>query len=83
MADLKGSEYFHICGEAWQFFKSCLPVQKSQCYWDRVISEGNALAKRYEGTQFYDFATAQVTSYINEIDRLSKAGSFQSLSSKG
>lgn len=57
-------------------------MQKDQAYWDRVVSEGDALVRKYEGTQFYDFAAAQVSSFINEVDRLSRVGSFESLSKK-
>lgn len=70
LMNLKKSEYFKICGSAWNFFKESLPTRKDQTYWDDVIRRGEAITRVYKNTQYYEFATAQVMSYINELEAI-------------
>lgn len=72
--DIGKSEYFQICSQTWKFFKESLPIRNDQAYWNDVLHRGEAIIKAYKGTTYYDFASAQLASYINEIDRLSRKG---------
>ena len=79
MMNLKESEYFKICGSAWNFFKESLPVRKGQTYWNVVLRRGEAITRVYEDTQYYEFATAQVMSYINELEAITHRMSMEKL----
>ena len=79
MMNLKESEYFKICGSAWNFFKESLPVRKGQTYWNDVRRRGEAITRVYEDTQYYEFATAQVMSYINELEAITHRMSMEKL----
>lgn len=81
MIDLRGSIYFQINAEAWNFFKSSLPAQNSDQYWASVLAEGERLARKYEGTAQSEFARDQIFAVVNELERVRKAGSFDSLQS--
>ena len=72
MMDLGNTDYFQICKKTWNFFKGNLPVQKDQRYWNEVMYKGEQITNSYKDTQYYTFVVEQVTSYINELDRLSK-----------
>ncbi len=78
MNNLKNSAYWNIYGQCWQFLKESIPPQSNQSYWDSVIAKGESIVKPYAGTPYYDFAVNQSSSVINEIDRLSKVGTFES-----
>ena len=79
MMDLKGTPYWEIYGEVFQFFKQALPVQNNDHYWGDVLAAGEAIVKRYENTAQAAFAEDQVFSIVNELERLKKVGSFDSL----
>ena len=79
MIDLRNSVYFQISSETWSFFKSSLPVQSNNHYWDKVLADGEAITKKYAKTPQAEFAKDQVFSVINELDRVRRAGSFASL----
>lgn len=83
MIDLRGSIYFQINAEAWNFFKSSLPAQNSDQYWASVLAEGERLARKYEGTAQSEFARDQIFAVVNELQRIRKAGSFDSLKRPG
>lgn len=83
MIDLRGSIYFQINAEAWNFFKSSLPAQNSDQYWASVLAEGERLARKYEGTAQSEFARDQIFAVVNELERIRKAGSFDSLKRPG
>lgn len=68
--NLNETEYFKICGNAWNFFKESLPARKGQTYWDDVIRRGEAIVQSYSKTKYYEFAKNQVMSYINELDAI-------------
>lgn len=71
--DLKGTPYWSIYTETFQFFKKALPVQRSQAYWDGILKSGNAITEKYVNTPFYEFAMAQVSAIISELERVSSA----------
>ena len=50
--DLKGTIYWTIYAEVFQFFKKALPVQCDQAYWDSILKEGNAITQQHY-TYFY------------------------------
>lgn len=83
MIDLRNSPYFRINAEAWQFFKASLPVQSNDNYWDKVLTDGEAIIKKYAKTPQAEFAKDQVFSVVNELDRIRKAGNFNSLKRSG
>lgn len=64
MIDLRGSIYFQINAEAWNFFKSSLPAQNSDQYWASVLAEGERLARKYEGTAQSENAFARQAASI-------------------
>ena len=79
MIDLRNSIYFQINAETWQFFKQALPVRNNDNYWASILAEGEKITKKYEGTPQAEFAKDQVFSVINELDRVRRAGNFDSL----
>ena len=79
MIDLRNSIYFTISTEVWNFFKQSLPVQDSDHYWNEILIKGEELVKKYEGTAQATFAKDQIFTIINELERIKKAGSFDSL----
>lgn len=64
-------------------FKSSLPAQNSDQYWASVLAEGERLARKYEGTAQSEFARDQIFAVVNELERIRKAGSFDSLKRPG
>lgn len=70
--DLKGTAYWEIYGEVFQFFKAVLPVRHDQGYWDEVLQRGDSISRKYVSTPYYDFAFAQVAAVIGELERLAK-----------
>lgn len=82
MIDLRNSIYFTISTEVWNFFKQALPAQSDDQYWASVLAEGERIAKKYEGTAQATFARDQVFAIINELERIKRAGSFDSLRSE-
>lgn len=79
MIDLRSSIYFQISAETWQFFKTSMPVKDNDSYWASILAEGERIAKKYEGTAQATFARDQVFTIINELERIKRAGSFDSL----
>ena len=79
MIDLRNSIYFRISSEVWNFFKQSLPIQNSDQYWASVLEEGERISKKYEDTAQATFAKDQVFTVINELERIRRAGSFDSL----
>lgn len=71
MMDLKGTPYWEIYGEVFQFFKKALPVQNNDHYWDEVLAQGDAITKKYAGTAYYQFAFNQVSAIISELESFS------------
>lgn len=82
MIDLRSSIYFTINAETWNFFKQSLPIQNSDQYWASVLAEGERIVKKYEDTAQATFAKDQVFTIINELERVRRAGSFDSLRSE-
>lgn len=70
MMDLKNTNYWKICGDAFNFLKQSLPVQDKDEYWDQVIHEADVIFKKYENTDEKDFAKDQVLSVVNELDHI-------------
>lgn len=81
MIDLHNTIYFRISVETWNFFKSSLPVQDNDRYWASVLAEGERISKEYEDTAQSQFARDQIFAVVNELERVRKAGSFDSLQS--
>lgn len=77
MINLKDSPYREIYSQCWQFFKESLPTRSDQAYWNDAVKRGELITAPYTGSRYYDFALAQTTAVIDELDRLSslqKAG---------
>lgn len=81
MIDLRNTIYFEINAETWNFFKSSLPVQDNDRYWASILTRGEEIVKKYEDTQQAQFARDQIFAVVNELERVRKAGSFDSLQS--
>lgn len=79
MINLKDSPYWEIYSQCWQLFKEALPVRSDQSYWDQTLARCEAIAQKYAATPQAEFAKDQVFSVINELDRIKRAGSFDSL----
>lgn len=78
MIDLRNTIYFQVNAEVWNFFKEALPVRDDDHYWNEILIEGEKLAKKYENTQQSQFAKDQIFTVIGELERIRKAGSFDS-----
>ena len=83
MIDLRNSIYFEINATVWNFFKEALPVRDDDHYWNEILKKGEEITKKYEDTQQAQFARDQVFAIINELERIRKAGSFDSLKRSG
>lgn len=83
MINLKDSPYREIYSQCWQFFKQALPVQDNDRYWGEILTEGEKVVKKYENTQQSQFARDQIFAVVNELERIRKAGSFDSLKRSG
>lgn len=79
MIDLRNTIYFEINAETWNFFKQSLPIQNSDQYWASILTRGEEIVKKYENTQQSQFAKDQVFAIISELERIRRAGSFDSL----
>lgn len=79
MIDLRSSIYFEINATVWNFFKQSLPIQNSDQYWASILTRGEEIVKKYEGTAQATFAKDQVFAVIGELERVRRAGSFDSL----
>ena len=82
MIDLRNTIYFEINAEVWNFFKQALPAQSDDQYWASVLAEGERIAKKYKDTAQATFARDQIFAVVNELERVRKAGSFDSLQSE-
>lgn len=83
MIDLRNSIYFTISTETWNFFKQALPVQNDDRYWNEILIKGEQITKKYEDTAQATFAKDQVFTIVNELERIKRAGSFDSLKRSG
>lgn len=72
MMDLKGTNYWKICGDCFNFLKQSLPVQEADEYWDHVVHEADVIFRKYENTDEKDFAKDQVLSVITELEHIYK-----------
>ena len=79
MIDLRSSIYFQISAETWQFFKTAMPVKDNDSYWASILAGGERIVEKYKNTQQSQFAKDQVFTIINELERIRRAGSFDSL----
>lgn len=79
LIDLHNTIYFRISVETWNFFKQALPIQNSDEYWASILAEGERIVEKYKNTQQSQFAKDQVFAIISELERIRKAGSFDSL----
>lgn len=79
MIDLRNSIYFEINAAVWNFFKQAMPVQSDDQYWASILTEGKKIVEKYENTAQAAFARDQVFVIFDELERLRKAGSFDSL----
>lgn len=78
MINLKDSPYWEIYSQCWQMFKECLPARSDQAYWNDAIKRGESITAPYTGSRYYDFAVAQTTAVIDELNRLARAGKLES-----
>lgn len=81
MIDLRNTIYFEINAEVWNFFKRSLPIQNSDQYWASILTRGEEIVKKYEDTAQATFAKDQVFAVVSELERIKKAGGFDSLQS--
>lgn len=81
MIDLRNTIYFEINAETWNFFKSSLPVQDNDRYRASILTRGEEIVKKYEDTAQATFAKDQVFAVVSELERIKKAGGFDSLQS--
>lgn len=79
LIDLRNSIYFEINAAVWNFFKQSLPIQNSDEYWASILAGGERIVEKYKNTQQSQFAKDQVFTIINELERIRRAGSFDSL----
>lgn len=80
--NLNNTVYFAINRENWNFFKSAIPVENTDAYWDRILKDGESICKKYEGTAQGEYCKAIIQATVNEIDKLSKLGCLESFKSK-
>lgn len=69
MIDLRGSIYFQINAEAWNFFKSSLPAQNSDQYWASVLAYYTRLKRQQNqdtATYTHDKKGISVNSRLND-----------------
>ena len=83
LIDLRNTISFEINAEVWNFFKQALPVQNDDRYWNEILIKGEQITKKYEDTAQATFARDQVFAIIGELERIRKAGSFDSLKRSG
>lgn len=81
LIDLHNTIYFRISVETWNFFKRSLPVKSDDQYWASILAEGARISKEYEDTAQSEFARDQIFAVVNELERVRRAGSFDSLRS--
>lgn len=81
LIDLRSSIYFEINATVWNFFKQSLPIQNSDQYWASILTRGEEIVKKYEDTAQATFAKDQVFAVVSELERIKKAGGFDSLQS--
>ncbi len=72
--DLKGSVYWNLFRDCWDFFKGCLPAPSLNDAerWDAIVGTAGQLMNKYRRTEIASFGTSLVLAVIDELDRLSK-----------
>lgn len=70
--------YFEINRDIWNLFKNCQPIKNTDAYWSKLLNDADAICKRYEKTSECEYCRALLLATVNEIDRLSKCGDFES-----
>ncbi len=69
--------YFKINRDIWEFFKSSRPVEDTDTYWNELLSNADAICRKYEETSEYEYCRSLLLATVDELDRLSslqKAG---------
>lgn len=72
--DFKGTVYWQIYGNIFDFHKKFADIQESDAYWDSMISEGSSVYKKYENKPEGEFAKQLIFCVIDELDRRWKSG---------
>lgn len=72
MMDLKGTNYWKICGDCFNLLKQFLPVQEDDEYWETVVDEANQIYEKYKQTDEQEFAKKQIFSVLDEFERIWK-----------
>lgn len=72
MMDLKGTNYWKICGDVFNFLKQSLPVQDEDEYWETIVDEANQIYEKYKQTDEQEFAKKQIFSVLDELERIWK-----------
>lgn len=69
--DLKGSIYWDLFRDCWDFFKASLPVPSIDDAerWDVIIGTAGQYMNKYRKTEIASFATALFIDVIDELDR--------------
>lgn len=70
--------YFEINRDIWNLFKNAQPIGSTDAYWNKLLNDANAIEQRYSKTSACEYCRALLLATINEIDRLSKCGDFES-----
>lgn len=69
--------YFKINRDIWEFFKSFRQVEDTDTYWNELLSNADAICRKYEETSECEYCRALLLVTVDELDRLSslqKAG---------
>ncbi len=61
-------EYKKASGDVWLFFRSHFERQDED-YWEKVIYDADAVAKKYEGTPVESYVRKYVIMCIDELKR--------------
>ena len=61
--------YFEVYKAVWEFHKKYSVVRTDDEYWEGVVSESNAIAKKYDNNKF---VVALVLAVIEELERKEK-----------
>ena len=62
-------EYFNVWQDAWGFHKKYASMSGTDADWDSVVSESDALVKKYDGQSGYSLMRALVFAVIQELER--------------
>ena len=73
--DLKGSVYWDLFRDCWDFFKASLPAPSLNDAerWDAIVGTAGQLMNKYRRTEIASFGTSLVLAALDELDRISRS----------